>query len=56
MQLSWIKQINTTRRIFISDFFDLKTGIAGEILQKFSTYNVRLAILGDFQNIKAEPC
>lgn len=31
-----------------SDFFDLKTGVAGEILQKFSTYNVRLAIVGDF--------
>jgi len=30
-------------------FFDLKTGIAGEILQKFSTYDVRLAIVGDFQ-------
>lgn len=33
---------------FVSDFFDLKTGIAGEILQKFSTYNVWLAIVGDF--------
>lgn len=32
----------------IPDFFDLKTKIAGEILQKFSTYNVRLAIVGDF--------
>jgi hypothetical protein len=30
------------------DFFDLKNGIAGEILQKFSTYRVRLAIIGDF--------
>lgn len=30
------------------DFFDLKTGIAGDILQKFSTYNMQLAILGDF--------
>lgn len=30
------------------DFFDLSTGIAGEILQKFSTYRVRLAIVGDF--------
>ncbi len=29
-------------------FFDLKSGIAGDILQKFSTYNVRLAIVGDF--------
>lgn len=32
----------------IPDFFDLKTGIAGEILQKFSTYDVQLAIVGDF--------
>ena len=30
------------------DFFDLKTGIAGEILQKFSNYRVYLAIVGDF--------
>jgi Domain of unknown function (DUF4180) len=30
------------------EFFDLKTGIAGEILQKFSNYRVRLAIVGDF--------
>jgi len=29
-------------------FFDLKSGLAGEILQKFSTYNVQLAIIGDF--------
>ncbi|SEJ50043.1 protein of unknown function [Dyadobacter sp. SG02] len=30
------------------EFFDLKTGIAGEVLQKFTTYRVRLAIIGDF--------
>jgi len=29
-------------------FFDLKNGIAGEILQKFSNYRVSLAIIGDF--------
>ncbi|GLC81323.1 DUF4180 domain-containing protein [Lacrimispora brassicae] len=29
-------------------FFDLKTGIAGEILQKFSNYQFKLGILGDF--------
>ncbi len=28
------------------DFFDLRTGLAGEVLQKFSTYNTRLAIIG----------
>lgn len=32
------------------DFFDLKNGIAGEILQKFSNYRVRVAIVGDFSN------
>jgi len=30
------------------EFFDLKNGMAGEILQKFSNYRVRLAIVGDF--------
>lgn len=29
-------------------FFDLKTRIAGEILQKFSNYNMPLAIVGDY--------
>lgn len=32
----------------LPDFFALKNGIAGEILQKFSNYRVRLAIIGDF--------
>jgi len=35
-------------------FFDLKTGIAGEILQKFSNYRVRLAIVGDFSNYQSK--
>jgi hypothetical protein len=30
------------------DFFRLHTGLAGEILQKFSTYDFKLAIIGDF--------
>ena len=30
------------------EFFELTNGIAGEILQKFSNYRVRLAIVGDF--------
>ena len=29
-------------------FFDLKTGLAGEVIQKFVNYGVRLAIVGDF--------
>jgi len=31
-------------------FFDLKTGLAGEILQKFSNYQFKLAIVGDFSH------
>lgn len=31
-----------------SDFFDLKTKLAGDILQKFSNYRMKLAIIGDF--------
>lgn len=34
----------------IPSFFDLSSGIAGEILQKFSTYRVRLAVVGDFSD------
>lgn len=35
-----------------ASFFDLKTGIAGEILQKFSNYRMRLAIVGDFSQFR----
>jgi hypothetical protein len=30
------------------DFFDLSTRLAGEILQKFINYHVKIAIIGDF--------
>lgn len=30
------------------DFFDLKTRIAGDILQKFINYQTKLAIVGDY--------
>jgi hypothetical protein len=35
-------------------FFDLKTGFAGEILQKFSNYNFRLAVIVDFSKFKSK--
>jgi len=31
------------------DFFRLQTGLAGDVLQKFSNYNCRMSIIGDFQ-------
>ncbi|MET3037726.1 DUF4180 domain-containing protein [Chryseobacterium sp. NRRL B-14859] len=36
------------------DFFDLKTKIAGEILQKFSNYRIGLAIVGDFSKYESK--
>jgi hypothetical protein len=35
------------------DFYDLKTGFAGALLQKISTYSKRLAITGDFSGISS---
>lgn len=35
------------------EFFDLKTRLAGDILQKFSNYRMRLAITGDFDKYES---
>lgn len=42
------------RETFHADFFDLKTGLAGEILQKFSNYRMRLSIVGDFSDLRSK--
>lgn len=39
---------------FEREFFDLSTRIAGEILQKFTNYRVKLAIIGDFTKFKSK--
>ncbi|MFN1216070.1 DUF4180 domain-containing protein [Chryseobacterium kwangjuense] len=36
------------------EFFDLKTKIAGDILQKFSNYRMGLAIVGDFEKYESK--
>jgi len=36
------------KSLICEDFFDLKTRLAGEILQKFITYQFKIAIVGDF--------
>jgi len=36
------------------DFFDLKTKIAGEILQKFAQYGIQLAIVGNFSKFESK--
>ncbi|UBM60628.1 DUF4180 domain-containing protein [Marinilongibacter aquaticus] len=37
-----------------ASFFDLKTKLAGAVLQKFSNYRMRLAIVGDFENVASK--
>lgn len=37
-----------------ADFFDLKTRLAGEVLQKFSNYRVKLAVVGDFSKYSSK--
>lgn len=36
-------------------FFVLSSGLAGEILQKFVNYRMRLAIIGDFSGYTSKP-
>ncbi len=36
------------------DFFELKNGIAGEIMQKYTTYEMALAIVGDFEQYNSK--
>lgn len=37
------------------DFFILNTRLAGEILQKFSNYRCKLAIIGDYSKYTSKP-
>jgi hypothetical protein len=32
-----------------AEFFDLSSGFAGELVQKFSNYGLRIAIVGDYE-------
>lgn len=36
------------------DFFNLKSGIAGEILQKYTNYQFQIAIVGDYSKYKSK--
>ncbi len=48
------------RRIILNEknidpsFFDLSTGLAGEILQKYTNYAVKLAIIGEFEKYNSK--
>jgi hypothetical protein len=39
--------------LFAPAFYELQSGVAGAILQKFVNYGMRLAILGDFDAVES---
>ncbi len=41
-------------RNLLPEFFDLSSKMAGDILQKFSTYDARLAIVGNFEEVPSK--
>ena len=43
------------KEAFCEAFFVLSSGIAGEVLQKFINYHVKLAIVGDFTGYTSKP-
>lgn len=48
-------KIALNKEAFIPEFFILSTQIAGEVLEKFITYRIRLAIYGDFSRYTSKP-
>jgi hypothetical protein len=49
------ERIALSKATVAEDFFILSTGLAGEVLQKFVNYGVKLAIYGDFSRYTSKP-
>ncbi|MCI8610392.1 MAG: DUF4180 domain-containing protein [Clostridiales bacterium] len=47
--------IAINKEAFADTFFTLSTCLAGEILQKFINYGIRIAIYGDFSKYTSKP-
>lgn len=48
-------RIAIDKKLVSEDFFILSTGVAGEILQKFINYQVKMAIYGDYSRYTSKP-
>ena len=48
-------KIALNKEAFVPEFFILSKQIAGEVLEKFITYQMRLAIYGDFSKYTSKP-
>ena len=49
------KNIVIDKRLIVEDFFILSTGLAVEILQKYTNYGGRIAIYGDYSRYTSKP-
>lgn len=49
------KNIVIDKKLIVEDFFILRTGLAGEILQKYVNYGGRIAIYGDYSHYTSKP-
>ncbi len=49
------EKIAIDKNAVAEDFFILSTGMAGEILQKFTNYHIKAAFYGDFTRYTSKP-
>lgn len=49
------ERIVIDKKIVVEDFFILSTGLAGEIIQKFINYHMKIAIFGDYSKYTSKP-
>lgn len=49
------ERIVIDKSVICEDFFILSTGMAGEILQKFMNYHVKVAVYGDYSHYTSKP-
>lgn len=49
------ERIVLDKHAICKDFFILSTGIAGEILQKFINYHIKMAVYGDYSHYTSKP-
>ena len=49
------EKIVLDKKAICEEFFILSTGMAGEILQKYTNYPVKMAVYGDFSHYTSQP-
>lgn len=49
------ERIILDKKLICEDFFILSTGVAGEILQKYINYHIKMAVYGDYSRYTSKP-